>query len=171
MTYSANRPNIGYAGLLLLPSSSGMGWITQAATQITALTANQGYYMPFMAPYDTAVATMAFYDSTGTNNHDLGIYDSSFNRLTSRGSTASTAGAVNTWTLGTPQLIAANTLYYAAYSTAGTATVLAITGSNVKNNGLGLLTQAIGAVALPNPATPAVPAANHFPILALTFTT
>lgn len=170
MTYQANRPAIGAPGRLLLPSAMGTFGQVSSSLASAALTANQGYYIPFSVPYDTAVATMSFYDATGTNNHDLAIYDSAYNRLTSRGSTASTAGAVNTWTLSTAQAVAAGKLYYAAFSTAGTATVTTVPNSNITMNQMGLLTQAIGAVALPNPMVPAVPGANAFPVLALTFT-
>ncbi len=170
MTYQSSRPAVGAPGMLLLPSGMGTYGQAQQSLASAALTASQGYYIPYSPPYDTGVATMAFYGAAGTNNHDLGIYDAAYNRLVSRGATASTAGAVNVWTLTTPQAVSQGKLYYAAYSTAGTATLTTLPNSNILMNQLGLLTQAIGATALPVTMVPAVPGANAFPILRLTFT-
>ena len=173
MTYATRRPVVGVPGSLIVPNGSGLAPVLLGAQNTAAGTANQGYYIPFMAPYDTAVATMSFYCAAGTNNHDLGIYDASGNRLTSRGSTATTAGAVNTWTLGTPQPVTAGTLYYAAWSTAGTSThaMTNTGGNNLRATVLGVWTQAIGAVTLPNPATFAAPGTLNVPYIRLTFTT
>ena len=82
--------------------------------------ANRGIYMPFIAPHTCAVTAMQFFCGSGTNNHDLGLYDAAGNKLISRGQTATTGGALNTWTLGTPQPIEQGVLYWGAMSMVST---------------------------------------------------
>lgn len=117
----------------------------------TALTANRAYYVPFIAPYTTTVTAMAFYCASGTNNHDIGLYDRSGNRLVSRGSTATTAAAVNTWTLGTPQGVQGGELYFAAMGCVSATPTFAIT-SGPSAGGHYMMIQGT-AIALPATAT------------------
>lgn len=156
-------------GVLMVPSVYQVANPASPAA-VAAGTANMGYYQSFWLPYATPLLSMSFYCATGTNNHDLGIYEGT-TRLVSRGSTATTAGAENTWTLTTPLWLQANTLYYAAISTAGTKTISRFAiGTSILNPRFGRAIQAIGAVALPDPAVFAVPAADAMiPLLKLTF--
>jgi len=171
MTYSTRRPVVGYPGRLLVPNLGGLHPVSTAATSLNTLAANQAYYLPFMAPYDTGVATMSFFCGAGTNNHDLGIYDAAGNRLTSRGATATSAGAINTWTLGTPQAVTAGTLYYAAFGLVSAVPTIASWAASIRTVTLGIFTQGT-AVALPSTATFAqASTATIMPILSLTFTT
>jgi len=139
-------------------------------TAATAGTSNQGYYQPFVMPYTAALLSMSFACLAGTNSHDMGIYQGT-TRLVSRGPTASTAAAVNTWTLTNPLVLQEGVLYYAAWATAGTSTIARQAGSSVLNPRLGRLIQAgLTSNTLPDPAVFAAPAADtHIPLLKLIF--
>jgi hypothetical protein len=139
-------------------------------TTAGAGTANQGYYQPFVMPYTAALLSMSFACLAGTQSHDLGIYQGT-TRLVSRGPTASTAAAVNTWTLTNPLVLQEGVLYYAAWATAGTSTIARQAGSSIVNPRFGRVIQAgLTSNTLPNPGVFAVPAADgHSPLLKLIF--
>jgi hypothetical protein len=139
-------------------------------TSVTGGNANQAYYQPFVMPYTTSLLSMSFSCSTGTNNHDMGIYQGT-TRLVSRGPTASTAAAVNTWTLTNPLVLQEGVLYYAAWSTAGVKTIARLAGTSVLNPRLGRVIQTgLTAATLPATATFAAPGADVLvPLLKLTF--
>jgi len=169
MSYFTNTPRVRLPDdCMILPGAQhpGLSIVTTAG----AGTANQGYYQPFVMPYTATLLTMSFSCSTGTNNHDLGIYQGT-TRLASRGPTASTAAAVNTWTLGTPLVLQEGVLYFAAFATAGTKTVARFAGTSLTNPRIGRAIQTgLTSATLPNPAVFATPAADALiPILRLTF--
>lgn len=132
-------------------------------------TANQGYYQPFVMPYTAALVSMSFAVASGTNNHDLGIYQDT-TRLVSRGPTASVVGLM-TWTLTNPLVLQEGILYYAAWATAGTSTIASQTGTSIVNPRYGRLIQTgLTSATLPNPAVFAAAAADaRSPFLKLTF--
>jgi len=169
MSYTTERPRGRLPqGKLIVP-----GWPDIEGLGIpvhSAGTANRGYYQPFVMPYTTSLVSIEFWNSSGTNNHDLGLYDAVGNRLGSKGSTASTANTIHIWTPSTPIAVQAGKLYFAAFATAGTATILAYSGNGMYNPRTGRAVQA-SALALPNPATFAAAGADAFiPVLKLTFT-
>lgn len=170
MTYTASIP----AGAsfpqnqLILPGEQANS--IYVVTTAGAGTANQAYYQPFVMPYTATLLAMAFSCSTGTNSHDMGIYQGT-TRLASRGPTASTAGAVNSWTLSTPLVLQEGEQYFAAWATAGTSTIARHAGTSLVNPRLGRMVQTgLTSNTLPNPAVFAAAAADgHIPILRLTF--
>jgi hypothetical protein len=172
MTYTATTPTIRCLGaqMLIPPIDTVQTLGTPASHSVGAGTANQAYYQPFVMPYTAFLTAMAFYNSTGTNNHDLGIYQGT-TRLTSRGPTASVAATFHTWTLGTPLLLNEGVLYQAAFATAGTATLLRYLASAATNPRFRRAIQTgLSSATLGASATYAVPGSDStVPILLLTF--
>ena len=118
--------------------------------------------------------SIGFYCATGTNNHDLALYDMAANRLVTRGPTATNAAAVNTWTLTNPWPVQGGVSYIVGYATAGTKTIAKYAGTSLRNPGMGsrAIQTGLTSATLPNPAVFAAPAADtHWPILKLVFST
>lgn len=151
MTLTWLRPSAPRSPRLIFPCFNPASYSTTLAgfaTVAAALTANRAYYLPFIAPFTTTVTSMSFYCASGTNNHDIGLYDTAGNRLGSRGSTATTAAAVNTWTPSTPIPVLGGECYLAAMGCVSATPTFAVasTAANIA------MIQAT-AIALPNPAT------------------
>ena len=153
MSYVSQLPKVRMpGGVMFLPQYWGQTG-SEGTASILAGTANLAYYHFFVAPYTTAIVSMSFYCISGTDNHDLGVYSADGARkLGSRGSTATTAAVVNTWTPATSLPIQGGVGYWAAFATAGTKLIQRITGSSNRSHTLGG-GMAKQASALPLPAT------------------
>lgn len=153
---------------LIVPGKfGGFGRLSAATAQ--AGTANQGYYQSFVQPYSTDIISMSVWNQTGTNNADLGLYDATGTLLGSKGSTASVAASLFTFTPSVPIPVQEGVMYFAAFATAGTATILAFSGSAQNNPRMGRAIQA-SALALPSPATFAAAGTTVFlPIISIVF--
>lgn len=135
-------------------------------------TANQAVYIPFAIPWPYPVRRVFWYNGTAVvSNVDFGIYTEGGARIYSQGSTAqSGASAIQYATVSTPFILQPGK-YYMAYNCSGTTNVVfAVSQNAAQGKILGLLTQAVGAVALPNPATFATYAGVGFPVIGFTRT-
>jgi predicted phage gp36 major capsid-like protein len=135
--------------------------------------ANLAIYVPVMVVEPVTVVQLAcVVGTTAAGNIDLGIYDDAGNRLVSSGSTAigGTGTIQNVDVTDTPLLPGVH--YFAMNcSTTTTATFNRTNMSAVDLRACGVRQQAVGAVALPNPATFAVHAQAYAPfVIAMTRT-
>lgn len=153
---------------MLLPNGAYGSTPAMGGQTTGAGTANMAYYQWFVAPYTTAVTAISFYCASGTNNHDLAILAADGTRLVSRGSTATTATAVNTWTLSTPQPVTGGVQYWVGFATAGTKSVAYVQGHPLRNMSYGVAQQA-SALPIPSSATFATNTGTLVPLLKLTF--
>ncbi len=129
--------------------------------------ANRALYMPFLVEVPVTAYQMAFEVTTQSGNCDVGIYDELGNRLVSKGSTA--VGAAGIQTLDITDTVLTPGLYYMAMNVDNiTAAVTRLApGLALHLQTVGMQQQAVGAVALPNPATFANPATAYLPALAV----
>lgn len=82
--------------------------------------ANLALHVPFTVSQPvTAYEGWVITGATAGGNFDIGIYSSSGSRLTSAGSTARTASAVNNTTTMTDQVLLPDVRYYMAFSADG----------------------------------------------------
>jgi hypothetical protein len=127
--------------------------------------ANRALYMPVRIEMPMTVFKMAFIVGVQSGNCDVGIYDEKGNRLVSAGSTAVAAAGFQSVDIADTLL--APGIYFLAMNCDNT------TATFNKANGVpalleqicGMQQQAVGAVALPNPATFANPATAYIPAL------
>lgn len=128
-------------------------------------TGNTAIYMPVWFPEDVTVYAIRFMATNGTGNYDLGLYDSSFARLASSGSTAMTAAGVKSLTLSDLHLVGGD-LYYVGFALSLN-TGAAICASFVTAPPMiaaGFAQQAT-ALPLPNPMVPAAMGGNLYPLI------
>ncbi len=133
-------------------------------------TANTAVFCPFTVPWAFLAKKMGVQVTTQSGNMDIGIYDEKGTRLVSMGSQAVGAAGVqtfditDTWLLPGTYFMAMNVDTTAAFfQGVPAASVLTGTGRT-----LFLLQQAVGAVALPNPATYASFVARTVPLMLVT---
>ena len=156
---------------LYIPNSGGSTALAVAAwTNASALAANRAYYVPFSAPFDTAVTALSVYCAAQSGqNFDFGLYDASGNRLVSRGSTAISATGVRTWTLTTPWTVTADTTYYAAFgANSATPTFTVTPAANTRSLQSGTLVQDT-AFALPSTWTTPTNTSGIIPLIRVDF--
>lgn len=124
---------------------------------------NRALYFPFCVENTVTAYKMAFEVTTQSGNCDVGIYDSAGNRLVSAGSTAVAVAGIQiidiTDTVLTPGC------YFMAMNVDNTtaAFVRTTTIALLQLETCGVQQEAVGAVALPDPATFANPAAAYTP--------
>lgn len=131
-------------------ASTGVSWASGAIVAAN----NQAMYLPQIFPVRATLYALRFFAGNGTGNYDLGVYDASFNRIASTGSTAMTAAGVKTLTL--PELaVTAGTMLYAALALSlTTGTILRAAFSPAwPMIQTGMVVEA-SALPLPDPATP-----------------
>jgi hypothetical protein len=142
--------------------------ITAAPPASITWVANQAIYMPVSIPWPYPVARIFWVNgATVANNADFAIYTPSGARIFSAGSTVTAgASAPQFVTPGTPFLLDAGD-YYFAWNCSGTTT--AAFGVVMPTAGqaalCGILSQAVGAVALPATATFATAPLTVGPVL------
>lgn len=113
--------------------------------------------------------------SSASGNSDVAIYDSSWSRLVSAGSTARSGNSIPQWVNVTDTALTANTLYYIAtnHSQTNANNVTGVLASANTVNALvlaGVKEMAVGATALPATFTPATPTvARTIPKILLSF--
>lgn len=142
-----------------------------SASVTTWPAANRALYIPFSLPCDTSVSSIGFWcTTTSSGNYDLGLYAADgVTRLASKGSTALSGSAVNSWSPSTPILLLAGVLYYLGMNlSSASSTILqrAVTVNGMRVTGCAQ--EAVGSVTLPNPATPAQIASAFYPMVTLT---
>lgn len=109
---------------------------------------NAARYQPVYFPADCTLYSLSFLGGNTTGNYDLGLYDSDYNRLASKGSTAM-AASVQTLTL--PEIrVRAGRVYYAALAFSAAASFLRFGPTQIAFTGM---IQAQEASALPLPST------------------
>jgi len=126
---------------------------------------NRAIYVPFYLPVSATVYALSFVATNGTGNYDIGLYDSTFARLASSGSTAMTAAGIKT--LSTSLRLGAGKVFYAAFAfslTTGTIQRWAPGLRSVINAGL---FQENSALPLPATATPVRITETNMPLFAL----
>lgn len=119
--------------------------------------ANRAHYVPVWFPASVTVTQIIVGFTTAAGNYDVGLYDSNFNLLEAKGSTAC-SNAAHTFTLTKPQRIRAGDLVHAALvmSSVSDSTFRAAP-SGFSGVSSGYAIEALGATALPSTATPAIP--------------
>lgn len=116
--------------------------------------ANVAILVPFSVSTPvTVVEGFAYNGGTGGGNFDIGIYDTSFVRLTSSGATARSASAVVNTTGMTNYTCVPGRYYYMAMSCDGTSNFIAATMAAGICESMGVL-EDTGAYVLPDPLTP-----------------
>jgi hypothetical protein len=128
---------------------------------------NGAVLSPFIPPVAMTITQMAIIVTVSAGNLDIGLYDASFDRLVSTGSTAAGSAGIQVFDI-TNTSLSAGTLYYAgiaasdnslriAYSTQGTTGVAASTGQVYQSS----------AMPLPDPFVPALTGGNHLPLIGM----
>lgn len=139
-----------------------------ASASATWPTGNSAFYYPFKVrrPFN-AVYMYVMNGAAVSGNVDLGIYDLAGNRLVSTGSTAH-AGTSAIQTFNITDTLLYPGVYYMAMNCSNTTSQFQRWSGNVlATRLLGVLTQAVGAVTLPNPATFTSTAISFFPIVGI----
>lgn len=170
MTYTSRRPRLFLPrNELFVPNALTDGLPSNSLWSTATVTANRAYYLPFSAPYDTAVKSISVvYVVSASGNYDLGLYDSAGTRLGSLGSTAVSTVGTKTWTPSTPIGVKADTTYYAAV--VNSAALTAYCDTSVGRTYCVLIQES--AIPLPSTwTTPTFPisAAINYPFLKITF--
>lgn len=131
--------------------------------------ANRAFYIPFYVESTVTAYKMAFIVGAQAGNYDVGIYDCSFNRIVSLGSTAVPAAGLAVADIADTVLVPGTYFMAINLSTVTTLTVNAnaTAGINVLAAVCGMAVQDVGAVTLPDPATFAAPAAAWVPALSV----
>lgn len=158
--HSLTRFAIGYE---FRTTSSGV-------TASFTYTANLAVYVPFFLPWPYPVRRLFWINgSTASSNCDIGIYSEGGARIFSQGSTAqSGASVVQYVTPATPFLLPPGR-YYMAWNCSGTTNrAYGLTTSAASGKLIGLLSQAVGAVTLPSPATFATYSGPGLPVFGIT---
>lgn len=148
------------------PPNVFIGPIPPRDAQDTAtIAANQAYFAPFTVTRAQTVTQVSYRPSTQSGNIDFGIYDASYNRLASTGSTACPAtGALRTTALTAPVTLYPGRLYRGAYA-ADNATVAMLSGAISASPAVGdanLLSQQASAFPLPATASPSAAAGQRY---------
>lgn len=153
------------------PESCGAELATYATTPASAAwpAANTAIFVPFTV-YQPLIAVKMFCLNGGTasGNIDIGIYDDQQNRLVSMGSTAQAGtSTIQSFDIADTTLLPG--AYYMAMNESGT------TGTNISwalsalvGGSMGLLQQAVGAIALPATAAFATLANAYVPNIGFT---
>jgi hypothetical protein len=127
--------------------------------------ANRALYIPCVLEVPATVYKMSFVVSVQSGNYDIGIYDANWNRIVSKGSTAVPVAGIAMVDIADTALMPG--VYFLALNIDNiTASVIRVGPGLQTCQALGVQQQAVGAVTLPNPATPANPASSYFPIIA-----
>lgn len=149
----------------LSPASAIGGLCDRLNTSVTASTwpsANRAIYIPFIVVQITTAYVMAFQVAVQSGNCDVGIYTEQGVRLVSAGSTA--VGAAGFQSINITDTVLTPGVYYMAMNCDNTtASFRAALSSALGIQGCGVQQQAVGAVALPDPATFANPASTYCP--------
>jgi hypothetical protein len=156
------------AGVIVTPDEFGNLRGAGLLGASNAWTANQAELQPFVPTKDMTITQMAIVVATQNGNVDVGIYDSSFGRLTSAGSTAAGAAGIQVFDVANVSLTAGET-YYSAFATDSTSLRIfnvAIVSSAVEAIAGGVVDQAT-AFPLPSSITPGVLSEGAFPLIGM----
>lgn len=129
--------------------------------------ANRALYVPFTVPETYNAQKMFVYNGTHSGNADIGIYDESWNRLVSTGSTASSGdGALQEFDI-TDTLLYRGRYYFGLAFDNGTVTIRRVTtGAAALCSAWGMAQQAT-AFALPSTAIPAIISSDYIPLVGI----
>lgn len=128
--------------------------------------ANRAIYVPVQFPADCTVYGIHAAGANTTGNYDLGLYGPDLTLYTNKGSTAM-AAALLSHTFSDIRVYGGLTYYMAlALSSASGSVARITTGATIKLTYVGIAQQA-SAVPLPSTMTPATPASDYIPFLAL----
>jgi len=151
----------------LLACGGMMATLADARTAGTVYTANHAYLVPFLIQQPHTFSNMFIYCAAGggANHVDLGIYDNTFHRLCSTGSTVnpvSTAGIIAL--TSSPITLQPGQYYFGFAVDSATPSYLSITTAVAFNWLLGVKEMA-AAFPLPATITPAIPTTSAgFPV-------
>jgi ethanolamine utilization microcompartment shell protein EutS len=134
--------------------------IKTAAAATAWTTANTAIFIPITLQTSFLAQKMAVNVTTQAGNLDVGIYDEYSNRLVSKGSTAVAAAGLQVIDIA-DTLLTPGTYYIAMNCDSVTAAFIAISPVAQIVRTKGCRQQAVGAIALPNPATFAVVSATR----------
>ena len=129
--------------------------------------ANRALYMPFIVEVPVTAYQLAVEVTVQSGNCDAGIYNEQGTRLVSAGSTAVAAAGLQTFNITDTALTPG--VYFMAMNVDNTtaAFVRSVSLNAPWLQMLGMQQQAVGAVALPDPATFANPASAYVPTMAV----
>jgi hypothetical protein len=126
--------------------------------------ASRALYIPVQVESTVTAYQMGVIVAVSSGNVDVGIYDQQFARLTSMGSTAVAAAGFQAFNIA--DVVLTPGIYYLAMCVDNTtASFLRLAPAAELQRTCGVQQQAVGAVTLPNPATPANPASAYVPAL------
>lgn len=135
--------------------------------------ANRAIYVPFILPEAVTALKMFVEVTTQSGNMDVGIYNVSYARLVSMGSTAVAAAGLQEFDI-TDTVMGPGQFYWGMCVDNTTAAFMVHTGSGAAANrlkGWGVAQEAVGAVTLPATATPAVVATGYLPWIGMSLRT
>ena len=127
-------------------------------------TANTAIYMPVILQVPATVFRMAFYVAVQSGNIDVGIYDELGNRLVSSGSTVVDVAGIQIVDI-TDTPLTPGVYYLAMCCDNITASFHRVSPGTNFLRMAGMVSQAVGAVTLPNPATFAAGVTGYAPVL------
>lgn len=147
----------------------GSGWDTSMITGLTPSASNRAVFLPFVVEEQMTVSAIEWLCTTSSGNYDVGIYDATGNRLTSKGTTAVPGtgivnGAFTAVTLTRGRYFAAICWDNTTVRFAGTNAGAAATSRVFEPFGLRQMSTAFP---LPNPVTFADVAWTEIPIAAV----
>jgi len=120
--------------------------------------ANRAHYTPFWFPAASTIRDIRVGFTTAAGNYDLGLYDSDYNLIEARGSTAVSATA-HIFTLTKPQRIRGGDVYYVGLVMSSISdSTFRVAPVGLAGVSTGCTIEALGSTALPSTATPAAPA-------------
>ncbi len=124
-----------------------------------AWAANTAVYMPMCIPWPYPVRRLFWINgSTASSNVDIGIYREDGSKVYSKGSTAQSGASVVQYVTPATPFVLPPGRYFLAWNCDGTTArafgiQLASAGGQSQAKTLGFLSQAVGAITLPSPAT------------------
>jgi hypothetical protein len=143
-------------------SGTGIGWSSGG----TWPAANRALYLPFQVEAPITVTKIAVQVTVQSGNCDVGIYDYWAARLVSMGSTAVAAAGMQVFDIADTTLRPG--YYWVAMNVDNTTAAFnRATPVAQSLRTLAVREQAVGAVALPNPATMANPSSAYIPWVAM----
>ncbi len=154
-------------------SLSSIGSVAASASTLWT-TANSAVYIPLYLPFPYPVNRVFWQNgSAAGGNWDFGIYTIGGARLFSTGSTAGSGNSAPQFvTPGTPFILAPGRYFIALNHSATTANhSFGFTVTTSQARLCGIYSQAVGAIALPQPATFATATTTHVPVCGITRTT
>jgi hypothetical protein len=146
----------------LLALSGAMATIVPARTAGSAYTANHAYLVPFIIQQSHTFSNMFIYCATGggSNHVDLGVYDNTFHRQCSTGSTVNPTGTAGIIPLSSSPITLSPGQYYFAFAVDSATPGYIALSTAVADWWLLGVKEMSAAFPLPSTITPAIPSTS-----------